>query len=67
MRLIENIRQFENLEEKIGKKWVRRLKIIVLTAAVYAALGCSEYSKPNSYSQAEQSYSTLEPIKNQER
>jgi len=39
MSLIKNL---EDLEERIGRDWMRRIKLIVLTAAVYIALGCSK-------------------------
>jgi len=32
----------ESLEERIGPKWMRRIKLIVLTFAVYAAMGCEK-------------------------
>ena len=39
MNLKEKI---EDFEDRIGENWRRRLKILVLTAAVFTALSCSK-------------------------
>jgi hypothetical protein len=46
--------KIENLENRIGENWMRRIKLIILTTAACCALGCSEYKKQDLNSRQEQ-------------